>query len=87
MNGCFALLSGLSFVIGFFAFTWARGCLLRGKRMLMERDENAEPGKLELSKLAAIDGRLASQYRIGMMIWLVSGLACIGFALAAICTS
>ena len=77
-------IAGLSFVVGFFAFTWARGCLLRGRRMLEEAGEEVPGGKLDHSRLAGLDPRLAAQYRTGVAVWIASVLVFAGSVLAAI---
>jgi len=84
VTGLFVLLSGTSFVVGFFAFTWSRGCLHQTMRLLEERDEDLGGGKLEYSRMAEVDSRLARNYRMGLVIWVVSGVAFVGFGAAAL---
>lgn len=84
MRSLLILLSGTSFVVGFFVFTWSRGCLHRARRILEENGEEVRPGKLEYSQIAAADPRLARKYRIGLTIWVVSSVAAAAFAVGAI---
>lgn len=75
-------IAAVSFVVGFFTFTWARGCLHRAKRIIEDAGEELPKGKLEYSRLAAADARLASHYRIAMIGWAISSLVLVGSALA-----
>ena len=83
MKETYMLIAGASFIAMFLTGIWPRACLDKAKRMLQAKgeDPNQEFG---FAKIKELDPKLFRQYRIGLAVSMVCGVAFFVFMMLAV---
>lgn len=83
MKQTYMIIAGASFIAMFLAGIWPRACLDKAKRMLEAKGEDPHQqfGFAEIKKL---DPKLSRQYRTGLAISIVCGVAFAVFVMLAL---